>query len=182
MKKGFALLRKDTLRGLPKKPRQSFGRYSIAPVMRRSQRELARMCSQPIAVKRNPNGISAGLLRLLRIRRFSVLRMAPATNLIVFRDGNEQISSHALAAPLREAVGRLGQNPTESALSSLILAGELECALSDCASSASAEAVTITDSLARILLGIAPPDLGPTLSALARMDAALPQTLRVSHP
>src|SRR3954454_18955624 len=182
MKKGFALLRKDTLRGLPKKPRQSFGRYSIAPVMRRSQRELARMCSQPIAVRRNPNGISAGLLRLLSIRRFSALRMAPATNLIVFRDGSGQVSSHALATRLREAVARIGQNPTESALSSLILAGELECALSDCASSATADAVTITDSLARILLRIAPPDVGPILSTLDKMDAALPHALRVSHP
>src|SRR4051812_38146693 len=100
--------------------------------------------------------------------------MAPATKLIVFCDGSGPVSSHALATRLREAGARIYPPRRESPLNSLVLAGELECALSDCASSATADAVTITDSLARILLRIAPPAVGPILSTLDRMDAALP--------
>jgi hypothetical protein len=80
-------------------------------------------------------------------------RMA-AVNLIVFRDGRQEISGNTLLRRLRNALDNLrGNDGQENILHALLIAGELESGLQDTGWPSSHCAVAITDALAESLLG-----------------------------
>jgi hypothetical protein len=108
--------------------------------------------------------------------------MAPATNLLVFRDVSENIAGSALALRLREALSRIATEQPTSVLGALILAGELECALADSGRVSQTEAAAITDTLAHLALGSASVNLGQVLVLLSGIERSMPESVRISHP
>ncbi|HVN20947.1 MAG TPA: hypothetical protein VMU05_19330 [Dongiaceae bacterium] len=107
--------------------------------------------------------------------------MAPATNLIVFRDVSEKVSGRSLARRLRQALGSTSDH-RECLVSALIIAGQIECAISDGAGDSRIEAEALTDLLAGSCIQLHPPDPTQLLPLLARVEGALPDELRLSEP
>ncbi|HLJ29027.1 MAG TPA: hypothetical protein VKY85_20120 [Candidatus Angelobacter sp.] len=106
---------------------------------------------------------------------------AQGLNLLVFRDGRQVLSGSAAKTALSQHI-RLAQrsfHPAEN-LSSLLQAGELECALADSAAG-TAQFETITDAMAEALVNGAPVPNVENLPAI--LDSTpVPERLAVSIP
>jgi hypothetical protein len=103
-------------------------------------------------------------------------------NLIVFRDTAETVSRRELAARLIRAVSRISPNHESSVVDALLLAGEVECALSDCKWASATSAIELTDAIAGLFVST---ELvhGLDLKGITESIASdLPETVRISHP
>jgi hypothetical protein len=107
--------------------------------------------------------------------------MALPTHLLVFREASEKLPGRSLALLLDQAIARVTAEDTNSIVSALIIAGELECALAD-VGGGSAQAASLTDLLAGTLLGIRSADRRRLSSILSAIQPALPESVRVSPP
>lgn len=104
---------------------------------------------------------------------------ATALNLLVFRDGRRCVQSAFLQESLLRHIARLGnQWSCEDTLRALLLAGELECGLSDATASPSCEEVT--DCLAESLVKGGPIDFSSLKKTFAEL--LVPDQLRISVP
>jgi len=103
---------------------------------------------------------------------------ATALNLLVFRDGRRCVRSALLKETLVDCVVRLGDPVcSQGPLRPLLLAGELECGLSDSTASSCEE---VTDGLAESLVSGRPIDFIPPKKALLKL--AVPDQLQISVP
>jgi hypothetical protein len=120
-----------------------------------------------------------------------------AWNMFVFRDGRRTVPGATLARALRDALvalGRFQNADRENALTNaLLLAGELECALTDEGSFEAAKAAHITDSLAASLIacdglhgqhesGSTNPPNSPPAELVSYLPSDPPAELKVSPP
>ena len=102
-------------------------------------------------------------------------------NLIVFRETVEMVSGRELARRLLSAIPKVGSDKQDATLNALLLAGEVECALSDCGWASAAKAQEITDILAALFLQEGG-DIAKLQSMAAEVANDLPETVRISHP
>jgi hypothetical protein len=105
----------------------------------------------------------------------------PGANLIVFRDSSELVSGRDLGRRLLDAIAKVSGNDSTAVVDALLLAAEVECALSDC-DCAPTSATTLTDRLAWLFVqtGSRPDNrLQRTAMDVARN---LPDKLRIRHP
>ena len=122
-----------------------------------------------------------GVWRLCNPELLCVIQAGMAgANLLVFRETAETVSGRELARRLLSAIPKTGSD-TQANLSALLLAGEVECALSDCGWASAAKAQEITDILAALFLQEAG-DLAKLQSLAAEVANDLPETVRISHP
>ena len=101
------------------------------------------------------------------------------TNRIVFRDDPRQVSRNHIAASITAAIVEIRPGQPDSALDALVLAGQLESALYDCASYSADLSSAWTDSLARFMLGIS---AGIADSDVSTLLGNLPASIRISEP
>ena len=102
-------------------------------------------------------------------------------NLLVFRETAETLSGRELARRLFSAIPKIGSDKQDANLNALLLAGEVECALSDCAWASAAKAQEITDILAALFLQ-EDGDIAKLQSLAGEVANDLPETVRISHP
>ena len=102
-------------------------------------------------------------------------------NLIVFRETAETVSGRELARQLLSAIPKISSDKQDANLNALLLAGEVECALSDCAWASAAKAQEITDILAALFLQEGG-DIAKLRSLAGEVANDLPETVRISHP
>jgi hypothetical protein len=102
-------------------------------------------------------------------------------NLIVFRETAETVSGRELARRLLSAIQKIGSDRQDANLNALLLAGEVECALSDCGWPSAAKAQEITDILAAMFLQEGG-DIAKLHSLAAQVANDLPETVWISHP
>ncbi len=102
-------------------------------------------------------------------------------NLLVFRETAETVSGRELARRLFSAIPKIGSDKQDANLNALLLAGEVECALSDCAWASAAKAQEITDILAALFLQEGG-DIAKLQSLAGEVANDLPETVRISHP
>lgn len=103
-------------------------------------------------------------------------------NLFVFRENSHTVSGRELGGRFLRLLSNIEQRDGASITDALLLAGQVECALSDCAQASATKAQQITDVLASRFLGA---DWNPEtrLKSLASdVVADLPHELRVSPP
>jgi hypothetical protein len=102
-------------------------------------------------------------------------------NRIVFRHTAETVSGHELARRLLSVISKFSRFDPASVLDALVLAGEVECALTDVGWKSADRAEEITDLLSSQFVGSQCDE--NKLKALARELAQdPPQAVRISHP
>src|SRR5579864_455200 len=102
-------------------------------------------------------------------------------NRIVFRQTAETVSGQELVRRLLNAISKSSRFGPGPLLDALVLAGEVECALSDCGWASARKSAEITDWLSSEFLGSSCDE--KRLKALAHELAQHPpDTVRVSHP
>jgi hypothetical protein len=102
-------------------------------------------------------------------------------NCIVFRETAQTVSGQELIRRLLKAISKFSRFDPGTVLDALVLAGEVECALSDSAWKSAAKAAEITDLLSSELVASNCDE--KRLKALANELAQdPPETLRISHP
>lgn len=100
--------------------------------------------------------------------------------MLVFRDGRERVCGPRLLHDFLGVLRRAASNPTykrDDMLDALLRAGELECALVDAGSAATAEIARATDTLAAALVCGTRPDHAGELEGVT-----IPDTLTISPP
>jgi len=102
-------------------------------------------------------------------------------NLIVFRETAETVSGRELARRLLSEIPKTGGDKQDANLNALLLAGEMECALSDCRWASVAKAQEITDILAALFLQRVC-EMAKLQSLVGDVARDLPETMRISHP
>lgn len=101
-------------------------------------------------------------------------------NLIVFRDASENVRGKVLRERLLDVIAKVAIGE-HSFLNALLLAGEVECSISDRGLSAE-NAMVLTDMLARLFVG-ADCKSHPYLRAIAEQVASgMPEEVRITHP
>jgi hypothetical protein len=111
-----------------------------------------------------------------------------AWNMFVFRDGRTTRPGPTLARALAQAIRAVTLHPIQDEITgALLLAGELECALTDAGSPDSERVASITDALAAALIASAHGDIPQNLSddpaaLLALIPENPPAELQVSPP
>jgi hypothetical protein len=102
-------------------------------------------------------------------------------NRIVFRETAEMVSGQELTRRLLDAISNLSRFDPGSVLDALVLAGEVECALSDCGCASAAKSAEITDLLSSEFVASNCDE--KRLKALANELAQdPPEKVRISHP
>lgn len=105
-----------------------------------------------------------------------------AANMWVFRDGRSTVSGNNLRESLAEALRVLSPTSRDALVTTLLRAGELECALADAASPSVRVVAGITDALAAVLLRNSENDAALPALAGFLADLELPSTLNISTP
>ncbi|HKU25386.1 MAG TPA: hypothetical protein VJQ54_07935, partial [Candidatus Sulfotelmatobacter sp.] len=103
-------------------------------------------------------------------------------NLFVFRENAETVSGRELGARLLRLLSEVRGENSSSIVDALLLAGVVECALSDCGHASAGEARQITDILALQLVAGEDADQKQLQSLGAAIAEDLPERLRVSPP
>jgi hypothetical protein len=106
----------------------------------------------------------------------------PGTNMLIFRDGAKQVSGRSVANRLTNCIAKVTPSNEASVLDALLIAGEIECALSDCGHPGTDRAIQLADSLAALFVkreGSSGEDLNCKAQTVSSM---LPDMLRISHP
>jgi hypothetical protein len=106
----------------------------------------------------------------------------PGANLIVFRETSQTLSRGEIAARLIRAVSSISPNDQPSVVNALLLAGEVECALSDCRWQSETRAIELTDAIAALFVATQIPQERELESLAAAIARDLPQQMRISHP
>jgi hypothetical protein len=102
-------------------------------------------------------------------------------NRIVFRQTAETVSGHELAQRLLTVISRFSPFDSGSVVDALVLAGEVECAVSDSGSASAAKAKELTDLLSSEFVGNDCDE--KRVKALAHeLVQDPPETVRISHP
>lgn len=102
-------------------------------------------------------------------------------NRIVFRQTVETMSGQELARRLLSVISKISRFDAGSILDALVVAGEAECALSDCGWASAAKAAEITDIVSAAFVGS---DFDEeTLQAVSHgLANHSPEAMRISHP
>ena len=103
-------------------------------------------------------------------------------NMIVFRDGADDVSGRDLAARYLRNIQSLKPQEQTSTLDALLLAGEVECALNDSEHPYTQSAIAITDAMAALFVN---PSCGAEKGLLSRAQQLadkFPLIVRVSQP
>ncbi|SRR6266571_3813742 len=105
-----------------------------------------------------------------------------ACNVLVFRDGRQEIPTLSLVQSLTTALNSIApsHHSPEVILNALLRAGELECALADC--DASAGVSSLTDTLAAALIGFQNGEISAANLSTLLQGIQLPQRVIVSRP
>jgi hypothetical protein len=106
----------------------------------------------------------------------------PGTNMLIFRDGAKQVPGRSLANRLTNCIAKVGPSNEASVFDALLIAGEIECALSDFGHAGTDGAIQLADSLAALFVkrdGSSGEDLNFKAQTVISM---LPDMLRISHP
>jgi hypothetical protein len=103
-------------------------------------------------------------------------------NLFVFRENAETIPGRELGKRLLRLVSRVRENDSSSVVDALLLAGEVECALSDLGRMSASKSAQITDALASRFLGAENTNRVALQPLAAEVAEDLPDSLRVSPP
>src|SRR6266705_166833 len=108
-----------------------------------------------------------------------------ACNVLVFRDGRQEIPTLSLVQSLTTALNSIApsHHSPEVILNALLRAGEVECALADSdASSAGGAVSSLTDTLAAALVGFQYHDISAANLTTVLRWLALPQRVIISRP
>lgn len=103
-------------------------------------------------------------------------------DLFVFRENAETVSGRELGGRWLKSLSNVRRGHAAPVLDALLLAGQVECALSDCDRASASKAQQITDFVASCFVGEEweePTTLGPLASDVA---ADLPEQLRIAPP
>lgn len=107
----------------------------------------------------------------------------PATNLIVFRDNGKEVPAANLLLEFGNAIDRIAhRSDSDAVIDALLLAGQLECALSDCGWPTSQTAEAITNWLAARMIGSQPAEHRIRRWRAQLENSPLPQRVRISPP
>jgi hypothetical protein len=102
-------------------------------------------------------------------------------NRLVFRQTAETMSGQELSRRFLRTISKMNRADPGSVLDSLVLAGEVECAISDCGQASASEVGEITDTLAVAFVGSDCDE--KRVKALAhQLTRNPPETVRISHP
>src|SRR3954447_7313973 len=105
----------------------------------------------------------------------------PGENMLVFRDDAKQIPGQVLAHEFVQSIARVEGSDPSRILNALLLAGQMECGLTDIGHRSTAQAVSITNKLAQLLISPHRLDNNDLLSAARALVVDLAESLRISE-
>jgi hypothetical protein len=101
-------------------------------------------------------------------------------NLFVFRENAETVSGRDLGERLVRVLSEVREGDSSSLVDTLLLAGEIESALSDCGRVSAAKAMQITDALASQFVGAEGSERAKLQALAADVARDMPESLRIS--